>query len=92
MRIAFHVWRVVYVPKWEKFRAKLNSRQADNNIDFDDLRQYLLHLGFRERMEGSHHVFRYGALPDGINLQPDGSQCKAYQVRQARRFLVDHEL
>ncbi len=80
------------MPQWDKFRRKLDSRQADNNIDFDDMRNYLLHLGFRESIEGSHHVFRYGRLADRLNLQPDGNTCKAYQVRQARQFLNDNDL
>lgn len=92
MRIAFHVWRVVYVPKWDKFRETLMSGQADNNIDFRDMRRYLLHLGFVERIRGAHHIFERDDIEEIINLQPDGSQCKGYQIRQARKVLLANGL
>ena len=80
------------MPQWDKFRAKLDARKADNNIDFDDMRNFLLHLGFRESIEGSHHIFRRDGISDRINLQPEGGKCKAYQVRQTRKFLADNEI
>ncbi len=78
--------------KCEKFRTRLNSRQADNNFDFNDMRNFLLHLGFRESIEGDHHIFRCEGITDRINLQPEGGKCKAYQVRQIRKFLADNEM
>ena len=65
---------------------------SDANIRFDDLRSLLRALGFRERIRGSHHRFDRAGIPGLINIQRDGSAAKAYQVRQVRRILVQHDL
>ncbi|WP_420438967.1 hypothetical protein [Candidatus Poriferisodalis sp.] len=41
-----------------KMRQRILSGRSDAGIRFDDLRSYLLQLGFAERVRGSHHVFR----------------------------------
>ncbi|MCX7803470.1 MAG: hypothetical protein N2313_10665 [Meiothermus ruber] len=62
--------------RFEKLLLKVLRGTADANIDFDDLRQLLLHLGFEER----------------INLQQDGSKAKPYQVRQVRAVITRYKL
>ena len=42
--------------------------QADANTDFDDLCALLRHLGFEERIKGSHHIFRHEAAFELMNL------------------------
>ena len=69
----------------------LNGR-ADANIRFDELRFFLLHLGFIERVRGSHHIFRKEGVRERINLQRDGSHAKPYQVRQVRRVMLMHRM
>jgi predicted RNA binding protein YcfA (HicA-like mRNA interferase family) len=54
---------------------------SDANVDFDDLRNFLAALGFRERIRGSHHIFTSSGIDEIINLQPKRSKAKAYQVR-----------
>lgn len=60
---------------------RIISGQADANIRFSELCTLLRQLGFDERIRGSHHVFRRPGTREKINLQPDGSNAKAYQVR-----------
>ena len=68
------------------------SGRSDANIRFNDLRMFLLRLGFVERVRGSHHIFRKGGVRERINLQRDGSHAKPYQVRQVRQVVLRHQL
>jgi len=43
--------------------------RPDANIIFSDLRGPLLHLGFEERMKGSHPVFRRADVQVRISVQ-----------------------
>lgn len=65
---------------------------SDANIRFADLRTLLSSLGFEERIKGSHHIFTLEGRRAALNLQPDGSKAKAYQVRQVRRIITEHKL
>ena len=60
------------------------SGRSDANIRFNDLRRFLLRLGFVERVRGSHHIFRKEGIPDRPNIQSDGGHAKPYQVKQVR--------
>lgn len=73
--------------KYEKLREQIISGKSDANIRFEDLRQFLISLGFEERIKGSHHSFRREDIQEKPNLQRDGSKAKAYQVRQVRNLL-----
>ena len=61
-------------------------------MDFNDLRQMLLWLGFEERTRGSHHIFRRRGVRELINLQREGNKAKVYQVRQVRQIIVRYGL
>jgi len=61
---------------------------SDANIAFEDLRALLLHLGFAERVRGSHHIFFKDGIEELINLQRSGSKAKPYQVRQVRAVVT----
>lgn len=76
----------------EKTLEKLLRGGSDANIRFADLRNLLLKLGFEERIKGSHHIFTLEGREAALNLQPDGSKAKAYQVRQVRRIITEHKL
>lgn len=65
---------------------------SDANIAFDGLRRLLIHLGFAERIRGSHHIFRRAGVIELLNLQRDGSKAKPYQVRQVRNLIVQYKL
>ena len=62
------------------------------NFSFMELRQVLLHLGFEERISGSHHTFRKEGIVDKPNLQRDGNKAKSYQVKQVRNIILKYRL
>ena len=68
-------------------RQKILDGKSDANINFEDLRNLLLNLGFIERIKGSHHSYRREGVTEKPNLQRDGSKAKSYQVRQVREIL-----
>jgi hypothetical protein len=78
--------------RYGKLLAKILSGRSDANIDFDDLRRLLTHLGFVERIGGSHHVFVRAGVEDMVNLQREGRLAKPYQVRQVRTVITSHGL
>ncbi len=54
--------------------------------------QLLRRLGFEERIRGSHHIFTKEGIEEILNLQPKGSQVKAYQVKQVRTVILKYQL
>ncbi len=78
--------------KRDKVLEQVLSGQADANIDFADLRHLLKRLGFAERMKGSHHIFTKEDVEEILNLQPDDSKAKPYQVKQARGVIRKYRL
>ena len=64
--------------RYENLLRRILGGRSDANIRFSDLRQLLLHLGFDERVRGSHHIFRRNGVRELINLQRDGSHAKPY--------------
>jgi len=77
---------------YEKLLFQILRGTSDANIPFDDLCTLLKRLGFEERTKGSHHLFRREGILDKINLQRDGNKAKAYQVRQVRKIIMEHNL
>jgi len=78
--------------KHDKLLLQILQGRSDANISFDDLRRLLLHLGFEERIRGSHHMFRKSGVEEKINLQREGSKAKVYQIRQVRNILLKYKL
>ena len=78
--------------KSEKLRKTIIEGRSDANIEFEDLRGFLISLGFEERIKGSHHSFRKAGVLEKPNIQRDGSKAKAYQVRQVRAILIKYDL
>jgi predicted RNA binding protein YcfA (HicA-like mRNA interferase family) len=78
--------------KHQRVLLKILQGGADANISFEDLCQLLQHLGFEERIRGSHHVFRKQGIEEKINLQRDGKHAKTYQVRQVRSIILMYGL
>ena len=76
----------------DELRRRILSGQADANIRFDELRHFLLRLGFIERVRGSHHLFRMHGIRELLNIQTDGSHAKPYQVRQVRQVILQYGL
>ena len=44
--------------RYEKLIKKILEGKTDKNISFSSIRQLMIHLGFEERIRGSHHIFR----------------------------------
>ena len=76
--------------QYGELRQRILSGRSDANIRFDELRAFLLRLGFVERVRGSHHIFRKEGIRERLNLQRDGSHAKPYQVRQVRQIILRH--
>jgi predicted RNA binding protein YcfA (HicA-like mRNA interferase family) len=78
--------------KYEKLLEQILIGSSDSNVDFDELCQLLIKLGFEKRVRGSHHIFRKQGVEERINLQRDGSKAKAYQIRQVRSVILRYNL
>lgn len=78
--------------KHEKIVEKILRGTSDANIAFDDLRGLLAHLGFEERIRGSHHLYRKQGVEEKINVQREGNKIKPYQVRQVRAIILKYYL
>ena len=65
---------------------------SDANILFGDLCLVLHHLGFNERIKGSHHIFTRSDVAEILNLQPKRGKAKAYQVKQVRNIILRYKL
>ena len=76
----------------DDLRQRILSGRSDANIRFEQLRSFLLRLGFTERVRGGHHIFRREGVRELINLQRDGSQARPYQVRQVRQAILRNHL
>lgn len=77
--------------RYDKIISKILKGKSDNNISFLSLRQLLLHLGFEERIKGSHHIFRKAGVEEKINLQQEKNKAKPYQVRQIRELVLKYK-
>jgi len=78
--------------KYEKFIEKILIGKSDQNIDFNELVNLLLILGFERRIKGSHYIFYKKGIEEIINIQPQGHNAKAYQVKQIRNIIVNYQL
>lgn len=74
--------------KYEKLLVQILRGASDANISFDGLCGLLRHLGFDERVRGSHHIFSREGTEEILNLQPLGAKAKAYQVKQVRSVIL----
>jgi hypothetical protein len=43
-------------------------------------------------IKGSHNIFAQEGIADIVNLQPDGSKVKRYQVKQVRQLIDKYKL
>lgn len=64
-----------------------------HNVRFDDLVDLAEGFGFKlDRTRGSHNLFVHPDVPGVLNLQPEGGEAKAYQIRQFLRLVEEYEL
>ncbi|MEK6322515.1 MAG: type II toxin-antitoxin system HicA family toxin [Acidobacteriota bacterium] len=78
--------------KHERTLLQVLRGASDANVSFEDLCALLRHLGFDERIRGSHHIFTKEGIEEILNLQPRGAKAKPYQVKQVRRVIALHRM
>jgi predicted RNA binding protein YcfA (HicA-like mRNA interferase family) len=78
--------------KLQKTLEQVLRGTSDANVSFSDLLNLLKRLGFQERVKGSHHIFSMTGVEEILNLQPLGSKCKPYQVKQVRHVILKFRL
>ena len=78
--------------KHERLLQTILRGRSDANIRFSGLRALMQHLGFEERIRGSHHLYRREGVAEKVNLQRDDGNAKPYQVRQVRRLIQKYKL
>ena len=76
----------------ERLLQTILRGRSDANVRFSDLRALMHHLGFEERVRGSHHLYRREGVAEKVNLQRDDGSGKPYQVRQVRRLILKYKL
>ena len=77
----------------KKVYESVINGNADNNIGFVDFKNLIIALGFElERQKGSHTIYHHAGINEYVNIQPDGSKAKGYQVKQLRGIISEHGL
>ena len=77
---------------YDELLSRILRGASDANIPFSQLRNLLGRLGFDERIRGDHHIFSKNGIEEIINLQPQGSKAKPYQVKQVRGVILKYRL
>ncbi|MGH2755134.1 MAG: type II toxin-antitoxin system HicA family toxin [Actinomycetota bacterium] len=63
------------------------------NVAFSDAELLAIALGFRrERLRGSHHIYKHPAVEGRLNLQPIKGPAKGYQLKQLMELVEAHGL
>lgn len=78
--------------KLRKILDAILSGSRDANVRFSEVRKLLKALGFEERIRGDHYIYSREDVEEIINLQPNGSLSKPYQVRQVRELITRYRL
>ena len=76
----------------EKLIQKILQGHSDENISFSSLCVLVKNFGFDERIRGDHHIFTMNGVDEILNLQPNNSKAKSYQVRQVRNIILKYSL
>jgi YD repeat-containing protein len=78
--------------KYEKLIQSILSGRQDMAFKFSDLTKLLCAMGFQERIKGSHHIYYRLDIEEILNIQPNGSNAKPYQVKQVRNVIIKYGL
>lgn len=71
---------------------QIMSGTNDRNVSFGDLQKALMLLGFTVRIKGNHFIYFRDGVDEIINIQPDGSKAKPYQVKQVRNIILKYRM
>jgi hypothetical protein len=91
-QIAYWTTAGISMGKYEKLKQRILQGASDANISFADLCQLLSRLGFDGRVNGDHYIFTKEGVEEIINIQPQSSKAKAYQVKQIRKLINKYYL
>ncbi len=80
------------VSETEKLLRRILRGTSDAQIPFDGMCRLLQHLGFQERIRGSHHIFTKDGVEEILNLQAKSGRAKPYQVKQVRQVILKYHL
>jgi hypothetical protein len=80
------------VANYNELLSRILRGASDANIPFNQLRNLLKRLGFEERIRGDHHIFSKNGVEEIINLQPQRSKAKPYQVKQVRGVIIKYRM
>ena len=80
------------MPRTHKLLERILRGDSDANVPFSGMVQLLKLLGFQVHIKGSHHIFFRTGVAEILNLQPLGSKCKPYQVKQVRSVIINYRL
>ena len=80
------------MPRKDRIIDKILCGMSDATIPFHELCLLLYHLGFAERIRGSHHIFTHLDVEEILNIQPKGALAKPYQVKQVRQVILRYKL
>jgi predicted RNA binding protein YcfA (HicA-like mRNA interferase family) len=78
--------------QYGKLVQRILSGRQDKSILFSEAVSLMQKLGFAMRIKGDHHIFSQEGICEIVNLQPDGSKAKAYQIKQIRDLMVKYQL
>ena len=81
-----------HMSRYEKLMQQILSGRKDTSVHFSEFVSLLQALGFSLRIKGSHHIFYRDDVEELLNIQPDGSNAKPYQVKQVRDIIVKYRL
>ena len=76
----------------DKLLIQILRGASDANIPFAGICQILKEMGFKQRIRGDHHIFTKERVVEILNLQPNGSKAKPYQVKQVRSVILKYKL
>lgn len=71
---------------------QIMSGTNDRNVSFGDLQKALMLLGFTVRIKGDDFIYFRDGVDEIINIQPDGSKAKPYQVKQVRNIILKYRM
>ena len=80
------------MPRRSRTLQRVLSGRSDASIRFRDFTAMIRSLGFDERVRGDHYIYSNPRISEIINVQPNGSMAKAYQVRQVRLLIQQYGL
>lgn len=78
--------------KYDKLFMQIMSGTNDKNVSFGDLQKALTLLGFTVRIKGDHFIYFRDGIDEIINIQPNGSKAKPYQVKQVRNIILKYRM